>query len=607
MFIFDLSPVLSGEKKNLIGVLVTISQSSPHRLFTLHTQLPNAFRSILEGSHAPKKTHLIPIITRTIITATTKMADDETSQDPQQNFSEEYSEESSEKSSDDSTYESTEESPQGPPETPSAQQGRAPFNWIPRPMRPSERQERREFLDNILRSEGAVKRAHGALRATMETDGQDDAGGVEEHDRVEENDDLGSTWFGPPDPSYLQQWQQRQGIDPQPSPLMALFELYAQGESGIPVSGPDDQFVILGAERRRAHQIAAFSLVRGHQVFDLEEVQDENQLTLIYVHNTTAGTLLTNTSLRTGSQTTWLLLITGSTTLPEMQIIAVPSTAVTTITTTLDTEAKLLHSITVDGILHDAPSARTAAANGTRARRVVHTATNHLQLTRRFLPLTSPSLNAPQMHRWRAFVAHCSLGDVALNIVGERREVELRDLEIYDGEDDFGEEEGLAAWEAVRGRESDAPRGFGAASAAVEAAMQDGVQWVAWPQGEGDQEEAGNGEGPSGYGGQRGGQRRGADDGLGRGRGGYGGYQGRGQHSAYGTGYSRGYGRGYGNGYGRGYASGYGYVSRHGPRSDAGRGGGCGRGRGQDRERGGGSGSGSGFNLTARRAMERRR
>ncbi|KAK7518310.1 uncharacterized protein IWZ02DRAFT_522459 [Phyllosticta citriasiana] len=578
------------------------------------------------------------------------MADDETSQKPQQDSSEK----SSEESSDDSTYESTGESPEGPPETPSAQQGRAPFNWIPRPMRPSERQERREFLDNILRREGAVKRAHGALRATVEADGQDDTGGIGEHDRVAENDDLGSTWFGPalqPDPSYLQQWQQRQGIDPQPSPLMALFELYAQGENRIPLSGPDDQFVILGAERRRAHQIAAFSLVRGHQVFDLEEVQDENQLTLIYVHNvivfdrhrgewiprtaptrssnflrtsihlsifaqppplffqqsqTTAGTLLTNTSLRTGSQTTWLLLLTGSTSLPEMQIIAIPSTAVTAITTTLDTEAKLQHSITVDGILHDAPSAQTAAANGTRARRVVHTATNHLQLTRRFLPLTSPSLNAPQMHRWRAFVAHCSLGDVALNIVGERREVELRDLEFYDGEDDLGEDEGLAAWEAVRGRESDAPRGFGAASAAVAAAMQDGMQWVAWPQGEGDQEEAGNGEGSSGYGGQRGGQRRSADDRQGRGRG-YGGYQGRGQHFAYGTGYSRGYGRGYGNGYGRGYASGYGYVSRHGPRSDAGRGGGRGRGRGQDRERGGGSGSGSGFNLTARRAMERRR
>ncbi|KAK7523576.1 hypothetical protein IWZ03DRAFT_428097 [Phyllosticta citriasiana] len=419
------------------------------------------------------------------------MADDETSQKPQQDSSEK----SSEESSDDSTYESTGESPEGPPETPSAQQGRAPFNWIPRPMRPSERQERREFLDNILRREGAVKRAHGALRATVEADGQDDTGGIGEHDRVAENDDLGSTWFGPalqPDPSYLQQWQQRQGIDPQPSPLMALFELYAQGENRIPLSGPDDQFVILGAERRRAHQIAAFSLVRGHQVFDLEEVQDENQLTLIYVHNVIVF------DRHRGSQTTWLLLLTGSTSLPEMQIIAIPSTAVTAITTTLDTEAKLQHSITVDGILHDAPSAQTAAANGTRARRVVHTATNHLQLTRRFLPLTSPSLNAPQMHRWRAFVAHCSLGDVALNIVGERREVELRDLEFYDGEDDLGEDEGLAAWEAVRGRESDAPRGFGAASAAVAAAMQDGMQWVAWPQGEGDQEEAGNGEGSSG-------------------------------------------------------------------------------------------------------------
>ncbi|KAK8172789.1 hypothetical protein BKA80DRAFT_252057 [Phyllosticta citrichinensis] len=153
-----------------------------------------------------------------------------------------------------------------PPRTPRREPGwwRNRFGEMGRrPMRPSQREQSNRLFHAMLNKEGDTRRAANSLRATIEADGQDDEGGVEEGDRIEERDDLGSTWFGPAlntGPSNLQQWQIEQGASP-PDPLTALFETYIQGGRNlIPVSGPDDQYVIFGAERRRASRIVASSL-----------------------------------------------------------------------------------------------------------------------------------------------------------------------------------------------------------------------------------------------------------------------------------------------------------------------------------------------------------
>ncbi|KAK8160236.1 hypothetical protein BC567DRAFT_274784 [Phyllosticta citribraziliensis] len=494
-----------------------------------------------------------------------------------------------------------------PPRTPQREPGWWRNRWGEmgrRAMRPSQREQHTRLFHAMLSKEGDTRRAANSLRATIEATGQDDEGGVEELDRVEERDDLGSTWFGPAlnaGPSNLQQWQIEQGASP-PDPLTALFETYIQGGRNlIPVSEPGDQYVILGAERRRASRVVASSLVRGYLVLSLEEILGDDEMTLLDVHNVTVR------DTQRGTNTTWLLIVLSSTAIPESQFIAIPSTFASRMTTTIDTETRLTNSVTVEGVLHAPP--QPTADNTIQIREVVHSATTYLELTHgSVIPLTSPSINAPQMSRWRGVLAHCSLGDLAIAITSEAFEPSLdyRDVRdddyVVDADGTMLRVEGAAAWEAARGRERDSGRGFGPAAAAAMAALGGRTQRLALSE-SGNQgamlEEVHSGRG------QGLGQRGGANDGIGYGRG-YGNAYGRGgPNIPWGTGRGRGNNPGSGNAYGPAFASGSAYASRHGPGSDAARGQRGGRGRGQGR--GGGRGAGSGFNTTARRAMERRR